>query len=311
MCETRSLMTATALEGKRCQASSKLWDCERAWLFQGDQSKPPRGHRPCELTYVHSAQSRCKEQNWNVGFGRSSSPDSRWVTEHVGARRDHEQVRASAQFCCARCTRRGSLDPRRRSSGSVRDRSRDSINALAFLVHLVRSIVTRPPSRHRQHLHQGRRQARAWLRSHPRVRCVFTPKHGSGLEQVAIWFGTLARVASRRVASRRAAQRIVRQPRARSVRGHPTRERGRRPSFKWTCTGKYRQRHCRRAERWSRARPPRRQAAVADTLRRRRCGDRPGRHREEWAARTGRNLDVPSAPRLSRVRSRGAGRRGR
>lgn len=35
--------------------------------------------------------------------------------------------------------------------------------------------------------------AAAWLRCHPRVEFVFTPKHGSWLNQVEIWFGILAR----------------------------------------------------------------------------------------------------------------------
>jgi transposase len=30
--------------------------------------------------------------------------------------------------------------------------------------------------------------ARLWLAQHPRVRFVFTPKHGSWLNQVEIWF---------------------------------------------------------------------------------------------------------------------------
>jgi transposase len=36
-----------------------------------------------------------------------------------------------------------------------------------------------------------------WLRKHPRVRFVFTPKHGSWLNQVEIWFGILTRSALR------------------------------------------------------------------------------------------------------------------
>lgn len=35
--------------------------------------------------------------------------------------------------------------------------------------------------------------AAAWLRSHPRVEFVFTPRHGSWLNQVEIWFGILTR----------------------------------------------------------------------------------------------------------------------
>jgi transposase len=39
--------------------------------------------------------------------------------------------------------------------------------------------------------------AAEWLRKHPRVRFVFTPKHGSWLNQVEIWFGILTRSALR------------------------------------------------------------------------------------------------------------------
>jgi transposase len=39
--------------------------------------------------------------------------------------------------------------------------------------------------------------ARAWLAAHPRVRFVFTPKHGSWLNQVEIWFGILTTKALR------------------------------------------------------------------------------------------------------------------
>jgi transposase len=39
--------------------------------------------------------------------------------------------------------------------------------------------------------------ARAWLAKHPRVQFVFTPKHGSWLNQVEIWFGILTRSALR------------------------------------------------------------------------------------------------------------------
>ena len=37
----------------------------------------------------------------------------------------------------------------------------------------------------------------AWLENHPRVRFVFTPTHGSWLNQVEIWFGILTRSALR------------------------------------------------------------------------------------------------------------------
>jgi transposase len=39
--------------------------------------------------------------------------------------------------------------------------------------------------------------AREWLAEHPRVRFVFTPKHGSWLNQVEIWFGILTSKAIR------------------------------------------------------------------------------------------------------------------
>jgi transposase len=39
--------------------------------------------------------------------------------------------------------------------------------------------------------------AAEWLKRHPRVRFVFTPKHGSWLNQVEIWFGILTRSALR------------------------------------------------------------------------------------------------------------------
>ena len=39
--------------------------------------------------------------------------------------------------------------------------------------------------------------AAEWLRKHSRVRFVFTPKHGSWLNQVEIWFGILTRSALR------------------------------------------------------------------------------------------------------------------
>lgn len=40
--------------------------------------------------------------------------------------------------------------------------------------------------------------AKKWLSSHPRVQFVFTPKHGSWLNQVEIWFGILTSKALRR-----------------------------------------------------------------------------------------------------------------
>lgn len=40
-------------------------------------------------------------------------------------------------------------------------------------------------------------EAKKWLEKHPRVRFVFTPKHGSWLNQVEIWFGILTSKALR------------------------------------------------------------------------------------------------------------------
>jgi transposase len=105
---------------------------------------------------------------------------------------------------------------------------------LAFLDHLVRfyrrgrliivtdNISTRTGA-----------AARTWLDRHPRVRFVFTPKHGSWLNQVEIWFGILTRCALRNAStdSLAALDRVVLAftRHWNEVIGHP---------FRWTYTGK-------------------------------------------------------------------------
>jgi transposase len=75
--------------------------------------------------------------------------------------------------------------------------------------------------------------AKAWLRRHPRVRFVFTPKHGSWLNQVEIWFGILTRSVLRHrsfddvTALTKAIYKFTRHWNA--VLAHP---------FEWTYTGK-------------------------------------------------------------------------
>ena len=76
-------------------------------------------------------------------------------------------------------------------------------------------------------------KAREWLRCHPRVQFVFTPRHGSWLNQVEIWFGILTRTALRYAsfdsvnALERAVLAFTRN--WNDVAGHP---------FNWTYTGK-------------------------------------------------------------------------
>jgi transposase len=105
---------------------------------------------------------------------------------------------------------------------------------LAFLDHLVRfyrrgrlviitdNISTRTGA-----------DASVWLRSHPRVEFVFTPKHGSWLNQVEIWFGILTRSALRYASfdSLKALERAILTftNHWNNVIGHP---------FEWTYTGK-------------------------------------------------------------------------
>jgi len=112
--------------------------------------------------------------------------------------------------------------------------NRSTPYVLAFLDHIVRfyrrgpiiiitdNISTRTGA-----------EARAWLGCHSRVRFVFTPKHGSWLNQVEIWFGILTRTVLRyaSVDSLKALDRIVLAftKRLNEVIGHP---------FAWTYTGK-------------------------------------------------------------------------
>ena len=76
-------------------------------------------------------------------------------------------------------------------------------------------------------------EAAAWLARHPRIRFVFTPKHGSWLNQVEIWFGILTRSALRHAsfdgvaALARAINGFTKH--WNDVIGHP---------FEWTYTGK-------------------------------------------------------------------------
>ena len=76
-------------------------------------------------------------------------------------------------------------------------------------------------------------EARSWLSFHPRVEFVFTPKHGSWLNQVEIWFGILTRSALRYASfdSLKALERAILAftNHWNNVIGHP---------FKWTYTGK-------------------------------------------------------------------------
>lgn len=75
--------------------------------------------------------------------------------------------------------------------------------------------------------------AKNWLQRHPRVEFVFTPKHGSWLNQVEIWFGILTRAVLRHAsfdslnALTRAIVAFTRH--WNDVIGHP---------FEWTYTGK-------------------------------------------------------------------------
>ncbi len=76
-------------------------------------------------------------------------------------------------------------------------------------------------------------EAAAWLRSHPRVQFIFTPNHGSWLNQVEIWFGILTR-STLRYASFESVKALERAILAftkywNDVIGHP---------FEWTYTGK-------------------------------------------------------------------------
>jgi transposase len=105
---------------------------------------------------------------------------------------------------------------------------------LAFLDHLVRFYRRGPLIIITDNISTRTGEAaRAWLRCHPRVQFVFTPRHGSWLNQVEIWFGILTRSALRHVSvdSVRALDRIILAftKHWNDVIGHP---------FRWTYTGK-------------------------------------------------------------------------
>jgi transposase len=69
---------------------------------------------------------------------------------------------------------------------------------LSFLDHIARSYRRGPLVIITDNISTRTGDAAAeWLRQHPRVRFVFTPKHGSWLNQVEIWFGILTRSALR------------------------------------------------------------------------------------------------------------------
>ena len=89
---------------------------------------------------------------------------------------------------------------------------RSTPKVIAFLDRLVRHYRCGPIIMITDNIHTRRGEAaRAWLQRHPRVRFVFTPFHGSWLNQVEIWFGLLTRKAlrGRSVASLEALDNIV------------------------------------------------------------------------------------------------------
>src|SRR5690606_19127878 len=75
--------------------------------------------------------------------------------------------------------------------------------------------------------------ANDWLERHPRARFVFTPKHGSWLNQIESWFGIL----SRKALAHRSFNSVLKLTNAiyhftrhwNDKLAHP---------FEWTCTGK-------------------------------------------------------------------------
>jgi len=75
--------------------------------------------------------------------------------------------------------------------------------------------------------------AKAWLAKHPRVRFVFTPKHGSWLNQVEIWFGIL----TSKVLRHRSFKNVLDLDRAIYRFGHYWNETLAKP-FEWTYSGK-------------------------------------------------------------------------
>lgn len=75
---------------------------------------------------------------------------------------------------------------------------RSTPNVIAFLDRILRHYRRGPIVMITDNINTRRGEAaRAWLERHPRVRFVFTPFHGSWLNQVEIWFGILSRKALR------------------------------------------------------------------------------------------------------------------
>lgn len=75
---------------------------------------------------------------------------------------------------------------------------RSTQRVIAFLDHILRVYRRGPIVIITDNIHTRRGEdARAWLRKHPRVSFVFTPFHGSWLNQVEIWFGILTAKALR------------------------------------------------------------------------------------------------------------------
>lgn len=75
---------------------------------------------------------------------------------------------------------------------------RSTPKVFAFLDAVLRHYRRGPIIMITDNIHTRRGEpARAWLKQHPRVSFVFTPFHGSWLNQVEIWFGILTRKALR------------------------------------------------------------------------------------------------------------------
>lgn len=75
---------------------------------------------------------------------------------------------------------------------------RSTPNVMAFLDRIVRHYRRGPIIMITDNINTRRGEAaHAWLERHPRARFVFTPLHGSWLNQVEIWFGILTRKALR------------------------------------------------------------------------------------------------------------------
>jgi transposase len=75
---------------------------------------------------------------------------------------------------------------------------RKTPKVIAFLDRILRTYPRGPIVIITDNIHTRRGPpAKAWLRAHPRVSFVFTPFHGSWLNQVEIWFGILTTKALR------------------------------------------------------------------------------------------------------------------